>query len=1171
MSKFGGLQEKIKIINVIKNILDIQTINTYELEIKLEDNPSKDLFVSIATELQRIPFIYDNIIKDLSPTILLRNLLYIPSVCPIISVKKECNSTRCIYTRTPVRKPVLNTDFTSRCVPTEEPLYVVGLAININKQNKILNIRSGPYIIPEYLDTFETEQQYRYIFFDSNNINANTNILIELTRQIRYSVRFYNSTIYEYSFYYYLDNNKEIIDHSKPDSSVTSWYTDKEKEYISFLLKDNRRWIYNLDPLQSLKNIDLLLYINTEGPTSDYIKNYNILQEIDTNRQRELNRIEKNNLYLVNMAKRYIIIINKKLGFNVQQKVLIALSKGKYLRLPGGSMAIPTISTNIVNPLAILNQLTKEQQYIVKIEYEKQEKFMKSKMLNKCPHLEVYYKLIRSKNVNETKSLLNNMTSYFKEGISNGYYMCMSCEYHIMCSHFYDKLRYTIDNLPLNDLNMKLMEYALKIRVDKGYSYYCKYCGEQLIREIFTDDYFNTKMVQKQLTENELEIRNYTWSVIMTVIKPSNFTNEKSLAMYISNTVRPVILAIAQNKFDDNVKFICIVHVLAFILLLIKEHKVSILNIDPNIPVSRIAEKLLLFIVTKYYQLMKILTVNSDMLKNEFMEAYKHILTTGPTDIPANNAESDLANFILNIDPIYKYAKTICRLLGKISFKIDISVQTLRKEFEIILGSSLPSIIKSAKDNIKNPLFNDIINKHFGSALQIDSLEFFYKNPDLNIYNNIISINNEDKVLNKFLDGDYNSYKYACYIMLCKYIRNIHNQFEYDDYKKLFDQFKLVENEMILEMKQLLKKPIYSLKYIKDSHFIKRNVNITELYDENGVKHKWNVFHYGNESYIISKVPGPKIVMLTDVSCSVCGIKKSDIKKLNIDKTIQSVKAMSDINSFYTFYKERCPLGNLHDWINNKCSKCLLTVAMINSVNANNINATVLEYYNQYLSQFIDEKKMISEITPRQPIVTQKIDVQWTYDYTYIVKASKLTNINTNLIEAIGKYEGRNIKDIEEGNNKPETEMYHVYSAYAELLYILSKTSNDTSNDTSISKNYIIYYGALLYDRSYNDTYNYVIQSICEIVIQMNSIDLFHEIINNQKLLSIPIVTFVVDDSDDNIVYLGDDIGDSGEDLIVDQKIADNYASSLNIDYNFKEDNPNNESNFEIPNEYIYT
>lgn len=1176
MSKFGGLQDKIRIINVVKNILDIQSANPIEIDIKFEDNPSKEQFISIANKLQKVPFIYESINRDLSNTILLRNLLYNPALYPIIIQKKDCKTSECIYTRTPVKKNVLTTKFNILSIPPEEPLYIIGLAININKQNSLLNDnKKSSHIVPEYLDDFENNTTFKVIYFTEENTN---DILINLIRQLRYSIRFYNSTIYSYTFQEFFVKNVSINEIPKSDLvSIESWYSKKEIDFIKFLLSNKRDWLYNLDPIQTLGNdIDQLLYILTEGSKSNHVREYFILQEMERNRKKELQRIEQDSLKLINMARQYIIIIGKKLGSNVQQKILLALSRGRYLRLPGGSMAIPTISTNINNPNAILNYLTKEQQSVVKVEYDNQEKYMKLYYANKCSHIASYSKLLKAKTVENTKLALSIVEKYFKKEIINGYYLCEVCNFRIMCSHVYDRYKYQIENLPLGVINTNLLTYAIKVKVNKGHEYYCKFCAEQLVRDVYIDDDYKIKP-KVNMTESEMEIRNYSWSVIMTAIHSAGLGNERSLAIYIANTIRPLIEERSRDKFDDSVKLLCIMHTFAIILSLMKDHKVSFLGIDPSMPASKIAEKLLGFIYSKYNTVMRSLSINSDMLKNEFMSAYKNIISTGPTIIPASNSEMDLANFILNIDPIYKYAKNMCRLFKKIPFKIDQSSNSLRKEFELIIGTSLPAIIKSAKENMKNPLFSDVLNKRFGSTLQTDTLEFFYKNPDLNIYTNLISIDDEQKILKKFLEGNYSHYIFACYIMFCKYTKDIHNEEEYNEYRVLFEKFKKVENNMIDDMHKFTQKPIFTFNYTKNSHFIKRNINITDLYDENGTKHKWNIFYYGEESFI--KVPGPKKGPLTDVGCSVCGIKKSEVSKLNIDKTIKAVKAMADINSFYMFYKLRCPLGELHEWINDECTKCTLTVSMIDQVNSNKITSSILDYYNQYLKQFMREKKDtqidIEYSKEKEDNIKDLIIPTWTQNYTPIVKVSQLTKYTTNVIESIGLTEGRTYKEIEEGSNIPELNISHIYSAYAELIFTISKNMELNTNISIID--YTTLYNKLLYDQPYTDTHKFIIQSICEIILAMSTIneqyaiEIFSTIIKNQKMFSIPIISNAVDDSDDAGIYLGDDIGDSGEDLIVMQKVEDNYFSSANIDYDFYEDNPNNDLHIDIPNEYIYT
>jgi hypothetical protein len=1182
MIKTGNKETKIRVINTINNFIDIQYVNPIELELKLEDIENKDQYILLANKLQQVPFIYESINKNLSLTILLRNILYNPAIYPIIISKKECTTNNCLYSKTPIKKNILTTNFTKLSIPIEDSLYVIGLAIDINKQSSLLNnnIPNSLYIVPEYLDYFETKHEYKLIYFDENI----KEILLSIIKQLRYTIRFYDLSI----FLLHIFNNNRIINNmnitniNKNNINIKSWYTKNEINHIKYLLNDQRNWIYNLDPLYLLNNdIYQLLYIITDGPNSDNIKDFFITKEINNSKNKKLYEVSKKTSNIINIARRYIIIIGKKFGNKFQQDILISLSKSKHLRLPGGSMAIPSISVNINNPNVILNYLSQDQQKLVKLEYEKQEKYIKLYKFNKCPHIIVYNKLIKTKNIKNVELFLSELKTYFNDSIIDGFYICKICDFKILCSHSFEKYNYQINNIPIGIINTNLYKYAIKIKINKNHEYYCKYCGEQLIRDIVIDDEYNIR-TKSVISESQLELRNYIWSIILSIIKTAGLINERSLINHIFTTVKPLIdEKININDFDNKSKLICIMYVISYILLLIKDQKISVLNIDTNLSPSKIVEKLLNFIYVKYNSLMKNLYINTDILKNEFILAYKHItqsIINISSNVPVDNVESNLSNFILYIDPIYKYAKNICKLFKKIPNITNYNPQQLKKEFEMILGTSLPSIIKSAKENIKNPLFSDIINKRFGSVLQIESLEFFYKNPQLNIYNNLISIDNEDQILNQFLNQRYEYYVYACYIMFCKYVKNIHNIIEYNEYRKLFNKFTSIELNMLYELRKLSKKPLYTFNFINNSHFIKQTIYVTQLYDENGNKHIWAKYHYNdNNIYTNSNLPESK-GKLIDVECIKCGIKKSEISKLNIEKTEQAIKSISDINSFYIFYKLRCPEGDLHNWINDKCNKCNITNTMIDNVTINNINKEILNYYNKYYKLFIKERKNISMLTSNEnndeSNISSLIIPAWNEDYTIVVKISQLLNININIIESIGLTEFRTYNEVIDGIKIPIIELYNIYSAYAELLFAISKYNNYTNSTTPFY--YTNIFNEMLYTASYEKIHKFIIQSICEIIFNLyeknkdKSIELFNNILTNQKLLSIPTLNFTYIESDDNIIYLGDDIGDSGEDLITTQLTENNYYSSLNIDYDFKEDNPNNEPNIDIPNEYIY-
>jgi hypothetical protein len=1173
----GGIEKRIKIINVNKNIFDIQTANEFEIHAAFERDKYKDDFISIAKKLQKVPFLYNTIDINLSDTILLRNLLNIPSVYPIISKKREGS----IYTRSPCRVHVIQGD-EIYAVPEEYQLYVIGLSINISKQGLFYtDTRKGTYIVPEYLDSFESKNGYMTIQFNEKNTRQ---ALLDLTKQIRYASRYYNSTalVNYIREEYALQSAEQSAKQNKTSalqsaeqsktSAVVAWYSDKCVKDIKLLLGDTHDWTYNLSPLQALGNdIDQLLYITTEGADSEKVKQYVTMRTMEINKTKELTQIEKNSLKRMNVAKRYLIIIEKKFGSAIYRRILLNMSKGRHLRLPGGSMAVPTLLPNIVDPKLLLGNLTKEQQEIVKTEYNRQENYYAAYKSNKCSHVPIYRRLIRSKNVRQTETYIKSLKEYFTsvQASVNGYHMCKECKFPIICSHVYGKLSDEINNVPITTINANLYKFTIKIKVNDSSIYYCKYCSEQLLKDITLDD-IEIKRKSVPLSDEEMDIRSYIWSVVINIVKTTNVGNEKAVIAYIANSIRPLVMNIVDfNTFDNNVKFKIILYCYAYALKIIKEQKVPFFGLDFESPTSKIAEKLLSILNDRYKILIKDLNITLSSIRNEFITAFKSITNLGT--IPVSNSEIELANFIINIDPIYRYAKLICILFKKIpSANLNVSTLTgvqLKKEFETIMGTSVPTIVKQAKNSAKNPEFANIVNNRLGFSLPVEDLDYFYKIPELNTYSNIVKIENENTIIKDFMDGKHENIMYVSYVMFCMYITQLYSKEDHSEFRKKLLTIKEIEDK--IKNKVIL--PVYNIYSQHNSHFIKREIQLTRQYDENGNKHKWNIWWYGDKSYKVP--PGNKDTILSDIECSVCGIKLSEISKLDITKTTNAVNAMADLNAFYTFYKIRCPTGDLHNWSFDTCTKCTLTISMIDDVNINKIDNNTLNYYNKYLHIFKNIKKEVikEENKSIANLVVTKFDFAW--NYTMVVKISQLFKLDTNIILSIGLTEGRTFKEVENGNNIPDIQLFNIYSAYSELLYILNRCSN-----IEVTYDYAGAFGYLLYNQSYDLTHKFIIQSICELILLIRDSkesianDSLRSILNRQKLLCVPLVKSSVVDSDDAGIYLGDDVGDISEEITIMQRHkSSNYKSSFKyIDFDYSEYKDSNSAARESDTDYIY-
>lgn len=1174
MYVLGGL-EKIKVIKIDKDLLNLQYSNIHDIEDKYETYELKKEFLLIAKKMQSIPFLYEMIDTTASTTILLRSILYNPSIIPIVTTKKECDKTSCIYTQTPIVKLVLDGKYNLLSVPNESQIFVIGLAIDTKRQGALyytlLNrtiVRKAKYVTPEYVQSFKQYDQYladKYLVFMFND-NVK-DILIELLQQIQFAIH-----IYQITNNFYIEEKEGIpMDNIHREYNVISWYNTDEIEIFKYLLQDSYQWIYNLYPLQALGyNLYLYLYAVHNGTNDRKILEYFENNTITKNRYIELTKIQQKQLQRTNLARRYITTINIKLGSVLYQKILYLLSYGKYLRLPGGSMAIPSILVDVNDPELVLSYLTKEQQSIITTEIKRQDKYISNYRSNTCKHLTIYFKLINSKNARTRKNMLEQFTEYKKDTIgTDGFIYCKVCNFPIICSHAYTKLEYEINNIAKAKLNDMLLTFAIKVKVNKSNEYYCKYCGEQLIKDPYSNDGVS---YTKVLSNTELEIRDYTWSVIMNTLRSYThevYTDDRSFAMKFSAMIYPIITK-KILEFNDRNKVHIVLYVYAYLLHLIKTNQIIFLDIDSKLSNSKIANELIKLIYKRYYQLLIQLGITNTYIQTEFIIAYKYILEeiTVPINVKSN-LEKNVAIFVFTIDSIYYYAHTIYKFIHKIHYDPNPLPAILQNEFENILGTNLKQIIKTAKLNLKNPMYSDIINKQYGSILKVN-IEYFYKNNDLNLYHNLFKLSNANVILKQFLEGHYDNYYLASYVMFHKYTVEVKSDKDYTEFLQLLKEFRVIEKQLLDSL--YVYRPVYQIKVVKSSQMRIPFVNITELYDENGQKHKWNIYYYDNVK--VTNLHNKK-GKLTDIECSICHIKKSEIYKLNIEKTWRIVDIITNIRALFMKYRNRCPLGDLHEWKDNSCIKCHITYEMIDTAILNKLNDIVVEYYNKYVNKFIQDKKDIAKtlevdinIDKNNTDHVKHDRIKWYYNYSYIVDMAKLANVSINVIEAIGMTERRKYEDIKQGINKPEIEIQNVYSAYSELIYLMSLYSKELHKDNTLPKikNYSILIDNLLYNKEpLKDIHKFIIQSICEIILQIPSneikLKLFNEIITNQKLFAEPINVDwkILQDSDNADIYLGDDIGDFGEDMIFDNimKSRDSYISLHNSDYHNRYEDPN--------------
>jgi hypothetical protein len=358
-----------------------------------------------------------------------------------------------------------------------------------------------------------------------------------------------------------------------------------------------------------------------------------------------------------------------------------------------------------------------------------------------------------------------------------------------------------------------------------------------------------------------------------------------------------------------------------------------------------------ILIKLKRNEIQKSKIIKMDNLKIIFLDAYKWIMNIKYT-VSSVSTESywDSNNNLLNY-LFYGFNKTVSSASEKDNYKK-------------VLGRSKEEIIENPKniyDNIQKPV-------SWGT-------DPYYYESLMSVYDYI-----NDKL----------------------YLENSYKSPALEKYYKKYEHLLAIDKQNKKETKQL--SPLISIPYIKyvpDTTTIKFQSckNADYLYkkiDKHGNLTKETMILQADEIKTwltdcnYKKIAEFKQWYLTEVKCK----DGNDAKKIP-DKII----------AFYEFYKDRCPIGNLHDFVDSQqsCAKCKISPEKINSFD--------ITYYNKYVAVYdkfrkIDaDKGAILQRSKSQKHQKQIDFPKWTVTNKPIIKLALLLKISPNAINNIGMYE----------------------------------------------------------------------------------------------------------------------------------------------------------------------
>ena len=320
------------------------------------------------------------------------------------------------------------------------------------------------------------------------------------------------------------------------------------------------------------------------------------------------------------------------------------------------------------------------------------------------------------------------------------------------------------------------------------------------------------------------------------------------------------------------------------------------------------------------------------------------------------------------------------------------------------------------------------------------------------------------------------------YRLFTLYTKGIASQEAYDAYAVELAAYRLCEEGLRIARIITTVKPHYDFGFSRGQQFVPTTVPITAIYDEDGRRHDWAkkvTYYYDRGGDVLEIKGGPAGakaarndgtfvpgMRLIDLGCGVCGVRASAIGELDPAKAERSIRAASEINSFFLFYEARCPDpgpgSGLHAWDGapgggaRRCGGCGLSAAVLQEAIAGAREpAGARAYYDKYSARFADDRRAARAVVlaKKNPPADAAADsaaadsaaASWEADYTRIVRAAELAGVSPATIEAIGSMEGRDYADIIEGRDAPPAPTSiadpRIYTADAEVRLFLADYS----------------------------------------------------------------------------------------------------------------------------------
>lgn len=1167
-------EETINIIDVKKVRLDPLTSSIGELEDALKHLPELKLYkhaiISLAEYLQspmRI-FFLDTSVENVSDSILAREALKYPSVYAIVGTSGiQTRVSNLVHTKDQNGKQGYATaESMIQVSKFEMPIPHVNWSGHpfVNKYN----FQSGSYTclnaygaVPPGLKITDPKTAILQLRDAVDTYMSFGGCYLLLKNALKVSIPKIETSIVH------------ISDIPAPPNKIIKNLFDKIKQTDTIAFNTT----YSSNTIYDAVRVDALVpYISStlEGINSDHVKEWLEYAELRFKRETKLKMLNKKLNEALIKSNFIRIAIQEKFG----EKRLLSIRKSQ-------------------NPEDILLQLNATERKIVSIEVESKENSWNAFVTNKCAHVSILSDLTTAINLSRTKDYLKQLQIYMRDPKSeNDWINCGECGHRIICPHVREKLTMEINETPYHTLKASLRKYETKAQFKSNYYSFCKICGEK-ISEYIPFDANSASDTLGKYGNLDTGLKSRIWNTILNVSKYFRFsspTDPKKIANLFTPTVYDVLLDIEdqstkkgkrrykQNLIDENfidartqMNMILLVFAQFLRLYQVKNGEDVLLEgIKKETKLTVVADKIMkIFINDNYTLISQFEDITPDYLKAKFVELFKRVSEERVPEIHSVNLVEELAIQIVVFNPLYKFMVTIAKICKSIPIERATSVSAAKQEFETVMGISIPNIIKKSKDTMTNPAYKEIYEKKSGYSL---TGSISTKIKDLNLFYDMYKLPTHGG--KKQTSDDISSLMTAALLGGYKLMYDYTHGTLTDT---AIQKYKIEETKLRKIVSTYASSPHFDYGYKKTQQYKHTTVQLSDIYDENGKYHIWNIYYYlvGKNDILTIDISSEKILKyiengklknakLIDVGCSLCGIKQSKTNTLDASLVKKSTLSVNEITSFYLLYDYRCPESDVHIYSpSGSCTKCGFIKATVDKA-----------YFDKYYSNYLVDKKQAFVIeTTTQSTTSSYAAPDREFSYENVAKVAKLLGVSISLIESIGNTSGRDYTDILEEKNIPPNPHSisdnRIYSIDAEIRMFLTHwnmfkmgTVLDHLNDVSaadlkdvpeIGGNYAdVVFEYVLNTVSVDTILGYLVSVLCTYcidIIDATKQDTFVKkemelILRNQKLFSKP-GTFdwaLFERGDEYFNSLDDivpeQIGDVGEDVVERDGINYSFA-----------------------------